>query len=469
MPMHMHAYTNWWTYANSHAKSGDPRLPVYYRHEIHDLEGHRSRRHGQKSKPTELRVGGWLPKEPRVVEQHVSRLLDRVERERYSIEQLHPTIIEFKHLIDTTPALRKAFNEMFEQVPTRPPYDKDPTLKSQIRDYDTMFRAFNYIITHSIPHEDHAFVGFPINAILNWPMGTDAGLAAFMKPAVNAQFKKMFDAWAEFLSSSASRQYLTTEDNGWFGPKARKHIPDFVEIYKCDPSAPYYGFKSWDNFFTREFRDGVRPVEFPNRDDVINSACESTVYRIATEVKEVDSFWLKGSPYSLRHMVNNDSYTDQFVGGTIYQAFLSAYKYHRWASPVNGVVDRIEMIPGAYYPTSPAEGFTNPDGPDPVAQMRSQAYITAVAARALIWIRCNNPLIGMIGFLAVGMCEVSTCDVTVKAGDEIKKGDQLGMFHFGGSTHCLLFRRGIKVKFGERYTTPEAEVLLNAAIGTVEG
>ncbi|KAJ1303031.1 hypothetical protein OPQ81_011232 [Rhizoctonia solani] len=300
-------------------------------------------------------------------------------------------------------------------------------------------------------------------------MGTDAGLAIFLMPVVNAQFKKIFDAWAEFLSSPASCEYLTTEDNGWFGPKARKHIPDFVEMFKCDPSAPCYGFKSWDGFFTREFRDGVRPVEFSNRDDIINSACESTVYRIATGVKEVDRFWLKGSPYSLRDMLNNDPYTRQFVGGTIYQAFLSAYKYHRWASPINGIIDRIEMIPGAYYSVSPAMGFANPDGPDPVAQMLSQAYITAVAARALIWIRCDKPEIGLVGFLAVGMCEVSTCDVTVKPGDRIKKGEQLGMFHFGGSTHCLLFRPGVEVIFDKRYTQPESEVLLNAAIARVGG
>ena len=29
----------------------------------------------------------------------------------------------------------------------------------------------------------------------------------------------------------------------------------------------------------------------------------------------------------------------------------------------------------------------------------------------------------------------------------MKKGDQIGMFHFGGSTHCLLFRKGVDVTF----------------------
>ncbi|CUA75577.1 phosphatidylserine decarboxylase [Rhizoctonia solani] len=445
--------------------SNDAQFKSHCAHDVYSSR--RPNYHERKSKEPRNSVGGWLPKEPRVIEQHFYRLLEKVDREKVAIEELHPTIVEFKSLVDNTPALRRAFTRMFEQVPTHPPYDRDPSLKPQIRDYDTMFKAFNYIITHSIPHEDHAFVGFPINAILNWPMGTDAGLEVFLMPAVNAHFKKMFAAWAQFLSSKASCQYLTREEDGWFGPKAREHIPNFSELFKCDPSAPHYGFKSWDDFFTREFRDGVRPIEFPDRDDIVNSACESTVYKIATGIKKVDNFWLKGSPYSLRHMLNDDPYTNRFVGGTIYQAFLSAYKYHRWASPVNGIVDRVEIIPGAYYAASPAMGFANPDGPDPVAQMLSQAYITAVAARALIWIQCDNPKIGIMGFLAVGMCEVSTCDVTVKKGDKIKKGEQLGMFHFGGSTHCLLFRRGVEVTFYERYTAPESEVQLNAAIGVV--
>lgn len=30
-------------------------------------------------------------------------------------------------------------------------------------------------------------------------------------------------------------------------------------------------------------------------------------------------------------------------------------------------------------------------------------------------------------------------------GQHVKKGEQTGMFHFGGSSHCLLFRKHVKV------------------------
>lgn len=32
------------------------------------------------------------------------------------------------------------------------------------------------------------------------------------------------------------------------------------------------------------------------------------------------------------------------------------------------------------------------------------------------------------------------CEITVYDGQHVNKGDQIGMFHFGGSTHCLISR-----------------------------
>ena len=282
----------------------------------------------------------------------------------------------------------------------------------------------------------------------------------FTNPRVNEQFRRIFAVWSSFLSSPQSRYVLHTGEDGWFGPMASKKMPNFAETFICDPSAPYHGFTSWDDFFTRRFRPGVRPVASPDNDDIITNACESTVYRIATNVQAYEKFWLKGQPYSLRFMLDNDPIADQFVGGTIYQAFLSAVSYHRWHSPVSGVVKRIQMVPGTYYAECPGMGF------DPVAQTGSQAYLTSVACRANIYIEADNPGIGLMCFMAVGMAEVSTCEVTVKEGQRIVKGDELGMFHFGGSTHCLIFRPVTKIVFLDKYSADE-NIPLNAAIAMV--
>ncbi|KIK54435.1 hypothetical protein GYMLUDRAFT_177372 [Collybiopsis luxurians FD-317 M1] len=411
------------------------------------------------------RVGDWLPKDHRVIQRWINKKLAKVaERRRRRDFEWHPVIQEFQQLIENDADLWMNFHAMFEQVPTKPPYNNDPTGRPQIRDYITMLDMFNLIIGEAPDYEENDLVGFPINAILDWPMGTQAGLAAFMIPKVNVMFKKMFDVWTEFLVSPASCYVLSTEDNGWFGPLASAAMPNFDSTFVCDPSAEYHGFTSWDNFFTRLFRPGVRPVQFPDENRIINNACESTVYAIKYDIKAHDLFWLKDEPYSLFHMLNNDELAPQFIGGTINQAFLSALNYHRWHSPVNGTIAKVVHIPGTYYAESPTMGFPNPD---PAAPNLSQGFITQVAARALIFIECDNPAIGLMCFVSVGMAEVSTNEVTVQVGQKVKKGDELGMFHFGGSTHCLIFRPGVKVTYIPEYVV-EAKVNINAAIATVE-
>lgn len=192
-------------------------------------------------------------------------------------------------------------------------------------------------------------------------------------------------------------------------------------------------------------------------------------------VKEKDTFWIKDEPYSLRHMFNNDHCVAQFTNGTVFQSFLSGYNYHRWHSPVDGTIVKVESIPGTYYAISPASGFGASQS-DPVKDGYSQAFMTNVATRLIIFIQADNPKIGLMAFIAVGMGEVSSCQATVEEGDRVKKGDQLGMFHFGGSTYCMVFRPETRIEFTEEVQsavgngsfTSSKTVLLNKRIGVVQ-
>ena len=332
-------------------------------------------------------------------------------------------------------------------------------MQTQVRDYRVMLDLFNQIIQEAPSWEAGDLVGFPINAIIDWPMGTPAGFQMFCDPRVNRKFKEMFDAWTQFLTSADSTYVLTEDDGGWFSPPALEAMPNFADTYVSDPSLPHWGFQSWDDFFTRQFRDGVRPVASPDDNTVINSACESAFYAKATNIQEIDQFWIKGQPYSISHLFNHHNYTSQFIGGTVFQAFLSATKYHRWHSPVNGVINNTVLIPGTYYAEDPLMGF------DPAGPNDSQGFITQTAARALIFIEAEDP-VGLMCFVAVGMAEVSTCQITVYQGQTVKKGDQLGMFHFGGSTHCLIFRPEASITFIPDVETADT-ILLNSAIATV--
>ena len=169
-----------------------------------------------------------------------------------------------------------------------------------------------------------------------------------------------------------------------------------------------------------------------------------------------------------------DPLAAQFAGGTVYQAFLSALSYHRWNSPVTGVVRKGYVINGSYYLENRYQGFLHPKHADPSAPNDSQPFLSAVATRAVIFIEAKEPDVGLMCFIAVGMAEVSSCEITVREGQHIEKGDDLGMFHFGGSTHCLVFRPGVKLHFHfDIYnTTPGLDatnIRVGANIATVAG
>lgn len=389
------------------------------------------------------RVGKWLPEDHRLLQNWLTKLVKHVEaRDK---EPLHPVIQEFQALIEDDPVIYMLFHQMFHQIPNKPPYNKDPTGRPQVHNYRLMLRCFNEILTQAPQYQkDTGLIGFPINAIIDWPMGTNSGFAAFLNRKVNAQMAKMLNVWAGFLGSPESTYVLSTDPvNGWFGAEAmaEDEMKDFNTTFKCEPAQPYHGFTSWDNFFTREFRDGVRPVGQPDDDRFIVNACESAPYNLQHDVEERTRFWIKTQPYSVSYMLARDEFTPQFIGGTVYQAFLNALSYHRWHSPVSGTVVKTHLQPGTYYSEARMAGF------DEAAPNESQGYITEVATRALVFIQANNPDIGLMCFMAVGMAEVSSCDITVTEGQKLVKGEQLGMFHYGGSTHCLMFRKGVNVIF----------------------
>jgi len=259
--------------------------------------------------------------------------------------------------------------------------------------------------------------------------------------------KKVLDAWGAFLCSPESATCLGTDIEGWFGEAAVPILESvsnqagvvnglsehkFHELFQCDPSAPHHDFKSWDDFFTRLYRPEIRPVVSPEDDNVVANACESQVYKVAHNVHARDRFWVKNQPYSVMDMLAFDSFAEQFVGGTIYQAFLSALSYHRWHSPVSGRIVKAYVVDGTYYSEPLFEAFNEedqlqvPGGINIGGENASQEYLSAVATRGIIFIEADHPKIGLMAFIAIGMVEVSTCDITVREGQHVKKGDQLG-------------------------------------------
>lgn len=101
-----------------------------------------------------------------------------------------------------------------------------------------------------------------------------------------------------------------------------------------------------------------------------------------------------------------------------------------------GTIHKAFVRPGTYYSETKSEG-EDPEGPD-----RSQGYIAHVATRAIVLIDSDDPVIGLVGLMLVGMGDVSSCVIhpELQPGRRVTKGEEVGYFQYGGSTHCLIFR-----------------------------
>jgi phosphatidylserine decarboxylase len=382
------------------------------------------------------RQAGWLPQRQDDLESWLAGHRERVEARGEQVV-LHPVLIEFQELIDGDPVLRMYMNQMIAQVPTTKRYTK-----RHLQSVEQMLRLINEVLTMAPEFGPQgAMVATPLAAILDWAMGTPAGFAAFRDPRINEMLKKILTVWCEFLSSVDSLYVLNESPSGWKSAEAQQTVG--MDQFEHDPDDEHWGFSSWNDFFTRHFKDGERLVASPDDDKVIVSACESTPYAISTDVQRRDRFWIKSQPYSLADMLADDDAVDEFIGGTVYQAFLSANNYHRWHSPVAGTIVRAFLKEGTYYSEADSEGK------DAVEPMNSQSYLAHVSARAIFVIEADDPVIGLMAFVAVGMVEVSSCRIAsnAKPGSHVEKGEELGYFQFGGSTHCLVFRSGAIAEF----------------------
>jgi phosphatidylserine decarboxylase len=389
--------------------------------------------HASTSISQTSRLGRWLPSDQRHLNGWLKITIETAEQKQAPI---HPVIQEFQEMIESDPVLYMYFTQMFQQQPAFPPPPGSGDVK--LRNYHQMLMVMNHVLTTAPEFNNTEMVGCPINAILDFAMITPAGLAAFVSPKVNAMLRKVLAVWAHFLNSKESLYVFNTIGSGWLSPEAlaKIHIEEFIH----DTDKAFYGFKSWNDFFIREFKPGMRPIAEPANRKAIVNACESAPFAISTNVKEYDTFWIKSQPYSLHQMLDG-KHVQQFTGGTVYQAFLSAENYHRWHSPVAGTVKSIHQVAGTYYAEAASEGFDE-SGPN-----NSQGYIAHMATRALIFIEADEPAIGLLCFIAIGMCEVSSCRLTVHEGQYVNKGAQIGYFQFGGSTHCLVFQKGVIAQF----------------------
>lgn len=366
---------------------------------------------------------GYLPHDRRAVDVFQRGLKQRLG-DPASLRS--DAVLRMAQLIETNPIIRMYVSEMIDQVPSdHKVIESTAELLLALQRITVTAPAYN-----PDPAQRNAF---PMSSLFAYMMMTPAGEALFRNDPWNDAVRGVLREWCAYLDSPDSAHVLNEGEDGWLSPFAYQDMKLWEFVHDRDRA--HWGWTSYNDFFHREIREEARPISAPADPRTIVSANDGNLVTIARGVKRKDQFWLKGEPFSLEDMLARSEHVDRFVGGYVFQSFLSGANYHRWHAPIDGVVRDARVVNGLMFSDCESAGF------DPGAAILSEGYDATVNTRGLVFIESPDPRIGMVCVIPIGITEISSITIGVERGKTLRKGDELGYFSYGGSSMCLVFQK----------------------------
>lgn len=192
---------------------------------------------------------------------------------------------------------------------------------------------------------------------------------------------------------------------------------------------PKKRYHSFNDFFTRTVLPERRPVD-PVPEHLV-APCDSKLTLIF--LKEDASFQIKGVSYTAETLLRSSELAQQFAGGTLLIFRLTVDDYHHYIYPMDGTPGPRVVIPGVYHTVNPYAAQKCP-----IYRENTREYVCTKTA-------CGTLLQMEVGALMVGKIVNRSCT------GPVRRGDEKGLFEFGGSTVILMLERG-------RFT-PDADIL----------
>lgn len=225
----------------------------------------------------------------------------------------------------------------------------------------------------------------------------------------------------------------------WSPPVGRAVVSLYARLYdvRLDECAADGGWASFDEFFTRRLRDGVRTLD---RDPgAVLSPADGRIESIGP-IDDGGTFVVKGRPYSVRELVGDEGEAERFVGGAGCVVYLSPRDYHRVHAPVGGVIRRIRSMPGDYYPVN-AVGLRH------VANLFCRNRRVAIEIDAagdmgrVTVVMVVAMIVGRVTTVGVDAPDVPFGDHRFDPPLHVARGDEIGVFHLGSTAVVLVERR----------------------------
>lgn len=206
--------------------------------------------------------------------------------------------------------------------------------------------------------------------------------------------------------------------NSWL---SRGMIKGFIEKNQIDMDRYEEGpFRCYNAFFSRRLRRGIAMDEDPKS---LISPCDAklSVYRIDRESR----FSIKGTDYSIAELLRDSELAEMYQGGLCLIFRLTVDDYHRYCYVDSGTKGPNIFIPGKLHTVQP------------IALERHDIYKENCREYTVM----DTDHFGRAVQVEVGALMVGKID-NFKQDGSFQKGEEKGMFQFGGSTIVLLLQEG---------------------------
>jgi phosphatidylserine decarboxylase len=223
---------------------------------------------------------------------------------------------------------------------------------------------------------------------------------------------------------------------------AQQVIP-FIVKYDLDVdefARSAFDFKTFNEFFWRGLKPEARPIAGDERVAVLPADGRHLAF---PDVDAAEGFYVKGAKFTLGELFGDQALADKFAGGAMLISRLCPVDYHRFHFPVAGVPGEPRLINGWLYSVSP------------VALRKNIRYL--VENKRVVTL-VESPGFGTVAMIEVGATNVGSIKQTHVAGRPVAKGEEKGLFKFGGSCVITVFQRD-RIKFDADFVKQSAECI----------
>ena len=188
-------------------------------------------------------------------------------------------------------------------------------------------------------------------------------------------------------------------------------------------------FRCFNDCFSRKIKNGLRP--FSADEAVLFSPCDGL--RSAYRLKEKTVLPVKQSAYTLSSLLRDDTLAERYRDGVCLVFRLCVTHYHRYCYPVSGVKGENVFLKGRLHTVRP---IALEAGPIFTENCREYTVIDTERFGSVLQMEVGAMLVGKI--------------LNHHGSGRVTRGEEKGMFLYGGSTIILLFEKD-KASVNERF------------------